>query len=158
MAKEKSILKSVGKGMSITLKEKHSPKKFFKTGDGLYVWSSFDTNILKKAKETKAGAKFKLASHDLIERSTDEQIEHALPPRHIFSETDVCAVIADLISQQPKGKKGALINNGYANLFYTPSHVVGVHWCDGGWGVVVWGRDGVGWSGGGRVFSPATEI
>lgn len=48
--------------------------------------------------------------------------------------------------------------DGRANLFYFPAFVVGVRWRAGArfWGVDAWRRVGYEWSGGGRVFSPAT--
>lgn len=49
--------------------------------------------------------------------------------------------------------------DGYANIFYIkghPSRVVRVYWGGGEWVVDVWYRDGLTWSEGIRVFSPAT--
>ena len=135
---------------------KHDPQAFFKKRKGLYVWDSFADNILPHAKTTKKGAMFDVASFELPEDMTDAQIEAALPKEHIFSETDVCAIVAHLIEAQPNGEEGPLLTNGYANLFYTPSRVVDAYWL-GGVGVVLgWSRDGDGWGRGRRVFSPAT--
>lgn len=49
--------------------------------------------------------------------------------------------------------------DGWANLFYFPSFVVRVHWYAGSgeWGVDAWGRVGLDWYSGGRVFSSATD-
>lgn len=153
----KSILKSVEKNIKISLKDKHTPKTFFKDREGLYVWDSFTDNILPKAKLTKADTKFSISSFDLVKSATDEEIENTLLKGHIFSETDVCAIIAGLIEKQPKGEKGTLLSNGYINLFYTPSRIVLVSWGGSRWGVGTWGRGDGAWDSGYRVFSPASE-
>lgn len=155
----KNILKSVAKEIVVESKEKFVPIDFFKDREGLYIFSGFENNILNKAIATDAGSEFKIASSDLEENASDEVIEKALPEKHIFSETDVCAIVASLIEKQPKGEEGTLLNNGYANLFYTPSLVVRVGWSsyDGEWVVGGWERGGHVWSAGDRVFSPATE-
>ncbi|MCX6739374.1 MAG: hypothetical protein NT098_05010, partial [Candidatus Parcubacteria bacterium] len=67
-------------------------------------------------------------------------------------------IIADIISRQPKGESGTLLNNGYANLFYVQAgasvFVVYVCWSGFEWCVSAWLLDEDGqWSGGGRVFS-----
>jgi hypothetical protein len=56
-----------------------------------------------------------------------------------------------MISKQPNGEQGDLINNGYANLFYTASWVALVGWdrAGRGWDVGTWCRAGR------RVVSPA---
>ncbi len=156
MKKAENVLKSVKKSIAIKNKEEHIPSEFFKDGPGLFIWNSFKENIVRKAKSTKAGAEMNISSFDLKKDSTDEEIEKSLPEKHIFSETEVCAVIAELIENQPKGKKGILQNTGYANLFYTPSRVVLVYWRGSRWFVGAWNR-GFDWYVGLRVFSPATE-
>lgn len=149
------ILKSVKKEIKVVIPPTYDPKEFFKNRDGLYVWSSFSDTVLKKAKSATVSP-LSISSHDLLKTSYDKDIEVELPKDHIFSETNVCAIIAGLIEKQPKGKEGTLLSNGYANIFYTKSRVVGVHWYDGGWDVVDWGREND-WGSGYRVFSPATE-
>lgn len=155
--KKENILKSV-KDSEIKLLEKHDPKEFFKERTGLWIWSSFINNVVEKAKSTKSGATFKISSFDLVESATDEEIEKDFPKKHLFTETEVCAIIASLIEKQSKGEAGTLLNNGYANLFYTKSRVVGVDWDGSRWDVIGWYRGGLAWHEGDRVFSSATEI
>ena len=150
------IIKSVDKKIVVKLK-KFDPTEFFKNREGLYVWSSFKDNILDKAKTIEKESEFKISSYDLVKFGNDEEIEKELPEKHLFSETDVCALIASLIEKQPKGEEGTLQNNGYANLFYTSSHVVVVRWSGGEWSVYDWYRRDGRWGGGPRVFAPATE-
>lgn len=153
------VLKIVKKKIKkVEVKEKFVPTEFFQDRKGLYVWNSFKNNIVDKAKESKKGFKSSISSFTLLKSATDNEIEKELPKKHLFSETEVCVVVASLIEKQSKGEDGPLKNNGYANLFYTRSHVVRVYWDGGRWGVGGWNRDDGTWGGGGRVFSPATEI
>jgi hypothetical protein len=149
-----SVLKLKQKDIAVTTKA-HDPKKFFVDRKGLYVWSSFVDNIVAKAK-TKEVADLALTSYNLEESALDEKIEATFTKGHLFSETDVCAVIASLIEQQPNGEEGVLLTNGYANIFYTKSHVVRVRWFGSDWDVYGWCRFGE-WLAGCRVFSPATS-
>lgn len=154
----KKILEVVSGKIEVKVKKGLDPKKYFKDRDGLFVWSSFTERIVNKAEKTKEAKTFQLDSFKLLKTSTDETIEKELPETHIFSETEVCGIVAALIENQSKGETGALDNTGYSNLFYTPSFVVHVGWDSRGgvWGVRAYGRGG-GWRGGDRVFSPASE-
>lgn len=160
MDTENKVLEPVENKLSIETSSEIKPQDFFQSREGLYVWSDFNERILEKALSVAAGTKYELASFKLLESSSDETIESALPKVHIFSESDACAIIAELISKQSKGEEGTLLNNGYFNIFYTPTFVVGVVWgSDGGsWRVDAWVRDNVVWYAGTRVFSPATDL
>lgn len=153
------ILKVVKKSISFKTTADCNPAEFFKTRDGLYAWSNL-SRILEKAKPVKAGKIFKLSSFELRKYANDEMIEADLPPKHLFNESDVCALIADLIAKQSKGEEGALLNSGYANLFYTKACVVFVRWDSwyGYWRVYAWQRDVFGWYEGYRVFSPQLAL
>lgn len=157
MTEKGAVLKVLEKKIHIDVATAFDPKKFFKTREGLYVWSDFDRNILKKAEETKGNISFELSSYKFIRYAYDKDIEAELPEKHIFTETEVCALIAELISRQLKSEEGVLLNDGWWNLFYTPNFVVSVYWYarGSGWRVSTWVRDGGAWDGGGRVFSPA---
>lgn len=152
-------LKPVEKRIEVVTALSINPKEFYKDRDGLRVWSDFTGRIVNKADEVEAGTKYIIASFDLVEYANDAQIEAELPEKHLFNETEVSGVIADIISKQPKGEAGTLQNNGYANLFYTPDFVVSVRWhgFDGYWFVFTCERDDYRWGGGSRVFSPATD-
>lgn len=147
------VLKAV-KAVKLAIKTPVDPQEFFQTRDDLYVYSGFGDHILSKAKKSEPKT-YSLESFDLVRSSKDEEIEQALGKEHLFDETEVCAIVAELVSKQPKGKKGTLQNNGYANLFYTGSFVVRVYWSGSHWLVNAWDRDGGGWPSGYRVFSPA---
>lgn len=157
MTNSEQILKPVEKKITIATKAKFDPKEYYKTRDGLYVWSNFGDRILEKTSPLKAAKNISIASYELVRSGSDEMIEKALPKKHIFDESEVCAIIAEMIAKQPKGEEGDLLNTGYANLFYTEAFVVHVYWYsyDRHWGVLTWGRGDGDWDAGGRVFSPA---
>ena len=143
---------------TITLTERHNPDSFYQTRSGLYVYDGFRNLVVAKAKPVEAGTVFKLDHSLLIRNLKNEQIEKSLPKKHLFDESVTCAIIATMIKEQPNGKEGELLNNGYANLFYTSSCVVLVRWdaVYAEWDVNAWERGGDEWGAGLRVFSPAT--
>lgn len=155
MSKEKSILETKEKSISIEVKKNFDPKKFFVNRKGLYIWSSFTERIVSKAESTKKGFKFSVDSFDLVKNAIDKKIESALAENHLWDESDVAVIVAELIEKQSNGQEGTLLNNGYANLFYTGAFVVVVGWDGGEWGVGAWDRGDGGWGAGRRVFSPA---
>lgn len=151
-----NVLEQKEKKIDISIKE-FDPQEFFKNGDGLYVYSDFKERILSKAEKVPSLEKA-LTSYDLTKNANDAAIEADLPKDHLFSESEVCAIVADLIGKQPKGEEGILLNSGYANLFYTPSFVVHVDGDGAGWNVDAWSRRDSGRDAGSRVFSPATDL
>ena len=140
---------------TVTLTARHDPDAFYKTHEGLWVYDGFRNLIVAKAKPCAAGMAYNVAALELTHDLTDAEIETSLGGGHPFDETEVCAIIAVLIENQPKGKGDVLINNGYANLFYTSSCVVSVRWHAGNrsWHVGTWRRDDHRWNAGDRVFS-----
>ncbi len=154
------ILKEFDTDIKLDIATPVDPKEFFQTGDGLYVWSDFNERVLGKAKQLKGPQEYRLEILDLVQDASDAQIEESIGKKNIFKDSDVCAVVAELISKQPKGKKGVLLNNGYSNLFYTPRCVVYVRWSSvsGDWYVYAWQRGGSRWNAGRRVFSPQLTL
>lgn len=150
------ILEKLSSNIAVEITEKFDPKEYFKDRTGLWVSSSFEERILEKAEPTEAGTRFTLDSFKFKESAYDEGIEKELPEKHILSESEVCAVVASLIEKQREGEEGVLLNDGWFNIFYTPTFVVIVGWSDTEWNVRAWGR-GVYWGSGYRVFSPAIE-
>jgi hypothetical protein len=142
--------------VSITLDDRRDPGAYFQTRSGLYVYGDFRSGVVSKAGPVAIGTSYKLDAADLGQDASDEAIESALSKDHIFAESPVCAIIAQLIAKQANGEEGTLLNNGYANLFYTSSFVVDVYWDSGRgeWRVDTWGRGDRGWGAGHRVFSP----
>lgn len=154
-----SMLVLAPKGTTtIMLEKRHDPDAFYQTRSGLYVWDDYRSRIVANAKPSEVGTTLKVENAELVRDLSDEEIESALPKDHLFTETQVCVVIAELIAKQPNGEsRGALLNNGFANLFYTSSCVVRVRWSadDREWDVHTWQRVGSGWNAGRQVFSPA---
>ena len=158
---EMQVLKEMQPEIKVTITKSVDPKDFLKSREGLYVYENDRMeNLIKITPQIAEGNEYALESLELVADSTDEQIEKSLDRRGFFSEGNAVAIIAELITKQPKGEEGLLLNNGYANLFYTPASVVDVVWSagHGGWGVGAWGRGGVGWRAGGRVFSPQLTL
>lgn len=152
-----TVLKPVKSPVTVTTTEKSDPKAYFTTREGLYVWENFKDRIVAKAKPVKKDTEYAVQAYDLKESATDAVIENNLPTNRLFTPSELCALIPVLIAQQAKGQKGALVNTGYANLFYTKDFVVLVVWNDSAWHVGAWRRDDSRWHAGDRVFSPATD-
>ena len=146
----RGILKAHDFAVVGPLKKKFDPKDFFQTGTGLYIWDSFENRVLSAAGVEKPAGKAKLKSFDLTRNAYDREIKAELVAKHEVKLWH----IAKLIEAQPSGEDGPLLNNGYANLFYTASTVVSVVWVsdDRYWDVRVWDLDGRQWLGGSRVF------
>ena len=158
MVKSAFALAPLGDVVVKIAEPRHDPDTFYRSRQGLYVWDGFRTLVVAKARPTdQADAAFTVNRAELTRDLTDEEIEAALPKEHLFSETDLCAIIAGLIAKQANGEEGALLNNGCANLFYTSSSVLRVRWRADSreWLVRTWRRDGLRWNAGLRVFSPA---
>ena len=143
--------------VSLTLSQPHDPDAFYRTRSGLYAWKDFRDRIVTNAKLVPTGTTYQLAVFELKEWVTDEQIEAVLPEHHLFNESALCAIVAELIGKQRNGEPGDLEHTGYANLLYTASCVVCVDWFadDREWSVDAWDRGGSGWDADDRVFSPA---
>lgn len=152
-----SVLKTLPKPIRLTIKDIVGPKEYFQTRKGLYVWSDFQNRILQNVKKAKEGTSFELVSANLVLDANDKAIESELPKKHLFTNSEICAILPILIEKQSKGQKGTLLNDGYSNIFYTREFVVSVRWVGSGWDVYAWRRDGSSWSAGRRVFSPASK-
>ncbi len=98
-----------------------------------------------------------LRSHRLRKQSRDLRIIAELGGEEKV-ETTLSAIV-QLISRQAKGESGALLNNGYVNIFYVRDAegvllLVGVDWLKAGWGVNARAVEGPReWRDGSRVFS-----
>lgn len=143
--------------VSLTLVERHNPDAYYRNRSGLYVWDDFRSRVVTKAKPVEKGMAIDAEVYELGRDATDKEIEDALPKNHLFDESTLCAIVAELVDKQPGGKAGDLENTGRVNLFYTSSCVVFVYWSASvaGWYVSTWHRDGRRWRAGRRVFSPA---
>ncbi len=143
------------KGATITFDSRHDPDSFFRTRKGLWVGEEFRFRVVAKAEASTTVPAFKHV--DLPLDMNDAKIEKRLGDRHFFTETETCALIADLIAKQEGGTEGELLNNGYSDLFYLVSCVVRVVWYADGrkWRVCTWRRNDCGWNAGSRAFSPA---
>jgi len=130
----------------------NNPAAFFQPRLGLWVSPDFRARVLGRVVNISTEVKH----IDLSREMSDADIEKMVGPNHLFGDEQVCRTIARLIAAQEEGKEGELLNNGFANLFYTSSCVVFVNWSadDREWRVSAWRRGDSGWSAGLRVFSP----
>ena len=128
-------------------------ENFFRTREGLWVSEDFRNRVATKAKARNVVPKTRHV--DLARKMTDAQIETMLGEGHLFSEVSLCGLLEKMLSDQSDGKDGQLLNNGFANLFYTASSVVYVYWSAGyrWWYVSTWQRDDREWNASYRVFS-----
>lgn len=151
------ILEITKEKIPVRMEGEFIPSVFFKTDKGLYVDSDFTSRIVNKASSVDADTEYEITSLNLRLSANDATIESALPEKHIFSETEVSAIVGNLIENQPEGKEGTLLNDGSWNIFYTPDFVVSVRWNSSSshWFVLAWRRGDDVWHGGYRVFSPA---
>lgn len=119
-----------------------------------YLGDNFKSNFLAKVEQNVAVQT--LRSHRLTKASVDEPILGELGDK----ATTALAHLWELLKKQPKGEKGILLSNGYANIFYIEDmkgHLWAVfaYWYAGhGWSVDAYSVSGPGrWSAGYRVFS-----
>ena len=145
--------------VSLTLAASHDPDTYYQTRKGLHVWDDYRRLVVAKAKPVDVGSKFAVNIAELALDASDKKIEDALPKSHLFDESVLCAVIAEMIAKQPNGEAGDLDNRGHVNLFYTTSCVGRVDWdCSGRvWRVNAWQRRSSACLAGSRAFSPATD-
>lgn len=153
--KSSSLLKLVSDSVQLDAVAAHNPQEFFKTRKDLWVSDEFKSRVLSKAKPVENLDPVTLSSHELTKNTYDRDITPGLGENYIFDESEVCARIEQLVSKQPNGEAGDLLNNGYANLFYVAGYVVDVRWYGDGreWSVRAWELDDDYWSAGSRVFS-----
>jgi len=123
----------------------------------LYIQDKFKERILAVAKKVSKKPAVSLVSRDLTKPMSDSEICAEIPSNHLFSIDDLW-MVAELISRQSNGESGALLLNGFANLFYfqVGASIIVVHVsCGGsGWSVSDWDLDEYGqWYDGDRVFS-----
>lgn len=107
--------------------------------------------------EKQAGGESTLRIQTLRRDSVDEPIIADLGG-HAMARTSLAEIFA-LMKKQGKGKTGALLTNGYANIFYVRDvkrvlRAVYVSWRDDGWRVIAYSvADPDEWRAGLQVFS-----
>jgi len=99
-----------------------------------YIGDNFKQQFIKQTVAPRG--ELNLSSWKLSKNSLDKPILDELGDKQ---ETDIVAVY-DLMKLQPKGEKGVLLTNGYANIFYCRDaagvlQAVYVDWGGGGWNV-----------------------
>jgi hypothetical protein len=147
--------------MKIPTQPKFTAKDHFtldsKTVEISYIGSNFKSNFLAKRENPELG--FELKIETLGENKIDSEILENFTNLEVSLST-----LWYLLTLQPKGESGALLTNGYANIFYirdvknTLSAVL-CNWdSDDGWSVEASPvADPYGWAADDQVFSRDSE-
>lgn len=147
----KSILELVSDEIKVSARDKFVVTNHFKKGNaGIYfVSDNFKAWFGTKVEESVPAAT--LSSHRLAQGSVDGPIKAELGEGH---ET-LLAWLYEKIEVQAGGRKGELLVNGYANIWYVDGRVVYVIWYAGsGWYVFAYEVSHPdGWVADIRVFS-----
>jgi len=139
-----------------TLDKRHVPAEFWRDTDeapARRVWGTFATTVVARAKPREPSSVVKVPYANLSRATTVRDIL-AYPGVGDFDPTNLSALIAEMIGQQPNGEAGNLLNDGRGNLFPCGSVLVVVDWSDFDrrWDVVDWSPGGE-VRAGRRVFS-----
>lgn len=137
---------------------------FFKTRDGLWLSGDFQKRILAPALEMPETAPASIGDpYGLSMSMTDAEILEKLGHKVFENSRAFLNTLARLIDEQWGGTEGALLNNGYANIFYVrgvngkgESEVFAVvaDWAAdyGKWNVFMYRLDDKAWPPGNRAF------
>ncbi len=131
--------------LSVSAREKFVAKEHFKVDTGrkakvkiAFLWDNFSKHFLPKTEEGVLAGEIKV--HKLLQSSLDAPIMTELGDPTVYSTT--LADMWAMLEKQANGEEGALLVNGYANIFYihdTEGNLWAVYayWGagDGGWGV-----------------------
>lgn len=142
----------VAKNKFVTNTSREAPVKINYIGDNFKEWFLFGDGKTKEliGERTLCYAKLRKGSTDapiIAELGGEAKAETTL------------AEIFDLMAKQANGEKGALLNNGWANIFYVCDQkgvlrAVDAYWRGVGWRVVACSVEcPSGWGDGGQVFS-----
>ncbi|NCN52880.1 hypothetical protein GW950_00245 [Candidatus Wolfebacteria bacterium] len=118
-----------------------------------WLGNNFEQHFLAKVEEPQSEVVLRYAK--LKQGSSDKPILAELGDK---AETTL-ASIWEFLKKQPNGESGALLTNGYANIFYVRDAkgvlwAVDAYWDSGSWGVYAYSvEDPFRWSDGSRVFS-----
>ena len=116
---------------SFALDEGIDPVAFFGNPlPGLTVAPDFLERIVSKAMPVRAGTLIPEVDHSHINgKGTEDGIEAALKRGQLeMDETNLCAILAQLITLKFQGKLPQLDSTNKANLLYTSDWVVVVRW------------------------------
>jgi len=99
------------------MKEEFDPNEFFQNREGLWRSDAFAERVLSVATE-RIQLPDHIPSFTLPKSMGDSEIRRELGDNHVFGASECCMVIASMISRQPNGEDGDLINDGKANILY----------------------------------------
>ncbi|HEY4476983.1 MAG TPA: hypothetical protein VJB69_03340 [Candidatus Paceibacterota bacterium] len=137
--------------ITITLTQKHDPVAFFQDRPGLEIDETMRRTI-SLADSCEAGTMLDVGIVD-VKGSVNSEFENELLPRHLFTETHVCAVLAEMLVRQSKGEERDLLTD-HSNLFYLPDIGITVVWRVDKWVILVNSRKRSVFHFNSRVFYP----
>ena len=154
-------LKLVADGIAIATKAFTKDSFFKKNGPvKLYFGDNFKNWVLSIIPDSIPAFERKLLKTQLTESMYDSAILNELGQPKPFTAGEFVAIIHDLLTKQPNGESGTLLNNGYANIFYVQLEdgrivAVDVFWDsdDREWHLNADDLDDIQWSDGRCVFS-----
>jgi len=144
--------KFVAKDKFVVNTKRNAPVKISYLGDNFTEWF-----LSGSGKTEDPISEQTLCYHKLRQSSVDSPIITELGGE-AKAETTLSEMFS-LMEKQKNGEDGVLLNNGYANIFYTKDkngvlRAVFVYWNDDGWGVIAYSFEyPYRWSDGRRVFS-----
>lgn len=117
----------------------HDPIAFFQTREGLHVSEAF--MLWMELSGVGCGRHWRpvtLFSYDLDVRTRSDG-PSSIPGDSLFDETELCARMEQLITEQPNGEEGNLHidPHHFWNIFKVPGGTVGLMW-DSEWSVHFW--------------------
>lgn len=165
--KEKPITEAVKKAVAVlafvataivpAMAVPMDPNEAFQDRQGLQVYGDFRTRVLPVLQPISSAPEASFTVSRFTKNANDSAIHKELPEQHLAEWHHVIS----LIGKQPNGEDGALLTNGYANIFYMRGvggqvFAVSVLWfaVDRRWRVRAWHLGGGDdWDAGGQVFS-----
>ncbi|HEY4522117.1 MAG TPA: hypothetical protein VJH91_00560 [Candidatus Paceibacterota bacterium] len=117
---------------TVVLPERHDPDSFWQTtksAPARYVYGSFRTNVVAKARPSGSADTVKMRYADVSRDTTVRDILDA-PGVGDHDPSKLLAIIAAMIARQPNGEalENGLLNDGRGNLFPCGSVLANVHW------------------------------
>ncbi len=99
-------------------KEVFDPHHFYEISTRVLISDCFRENILSQAKSITL-PKGAILQFTLSKDGTDSSIQSEVPEGYMFEDASTfCAILAEMIAKQPKGRKGSLCSNNRGNIFF----------------------------------------
>ncbi len=95
------------------------PQKFYRSGKNIHIGEGFEGYILSLAEGGSHLSKSSIKSFNLVKSADDKRVQLELPKGYVFENLNMfCTQLGVMLTSEIETKKGNLISNGHANLFY----------------------------------------